>query len=505
MRPTARILVLICLSGSILGSSSAHAAVFTVDRFDDVTPIPGACTAAPNDCSLRGAIKAANIGPGNDTILVPPGLYLLTLAGNSEELNLSGDLDVFGIGEDLVIDGDDTDPPTIQQTTDDRIFDLSIAAGSVTFRDLILTGGDSPDVGGAIRSNGNGALAIERLTFRSNHAATFGGCLVRLDSSVGNAVVSDSRFENCTAGGDGGAIRFRLSPSPFQDAISRCQFVGNTAPQGGALTLDTGNFLKIEDTVFLRNQALDPTFSSGGSISMRGGSVLLNRVSIVDSKAGPASSPNAYGGAIDMLRLGTDRPSLSMVNVTISRSVAESVFSRGSAIHLSEGDLDLLHVTITESRTAGQHAIFVQGPVSAPPATVDFDSSVIDGGCASQNLVTLGSGAYNVERPWNGTTVSTCGLTNPSDVITQADLELRPPAVYGGPSGVWSQEPLPGSLLGGLVPATSCAVEDARTAPRAFLFCAAGAHEPTGLAPGPWIFADGFDSSDTGAWSAAVP
>ena len=507
MRPSARILFLGCLCGPLLGVPLARAAVFTVDRFDDVTPIAGACTAAANDCSLRGAIQRTNTNPGNDSILVPPGLYLLTVAGNGEDFNQTGDLDVFGVGEDLVIDGDDTDPPTIQQTTDDRVFDIDASAGAVTFRDLVLTGGGSPGDGGAIDSFRNDGLTIERVVFLSNHAAQFGGCVSRADSSVGNAIVTDSLFENCTADGDGGAIRFDPSPSPFQDAITRCRFVGNTAPRGGAILLTSGNFVRIEDTVFLGNQALDPVGSYGGSLHISGTSaVLMNRVSIVDSAVGPASNANAYGGAVYMTRVGAVRPSVMMVNVTISRSSAESQFARGAAIYLNEGDLDLFHVTITESRTAGQHAVFVNGPVSLPAATVDFDSSIVDGGCATFQTVTLASGAYNVEKPWNGTTVSTCGLAGASgDVLTQVDLALRPPTVYGGPAGVWSQEPLLGSPAGGLVSSTDCAVEDARTAPRSFLFCAAGAHEPTGVAPGPWIFADGFDSGDTGAWSAAVP
>ena len=38
--------------------SGAYAATYTVDRLDDATAT--ACTAAANDCSLRGAIINAN-------------------------------------------------------------------------------------------------------------------------------------------------------------------------------------------------------------------------------------------------------------------------------------------------------------------------------------------------------------------------------------------------------------------------------------------------------------
>src|SRR6185503_13437416 len=51
----------------------------TVDRTDDA-PAALLCTAAPNDCSLRGAIAFANASPAT-TINVPAGNYNLTTPG----------------------------------------------------------------------------------------------------------------------------------------------------------------------------------------------------------------------------------------------------------------------------------------------------------------------------------------------------------------------------------------------------------------------------------------
>src|SRR5436190_5937278 len=44
----------------------AYAATFTVDTTSDANL--SACTPSPNDCSLRGAITAANTASGADTI-----------------------------------------------------------------------------------------------------------------------------------------------------------------------------------------------------------------------------------------------------------------------------------------------------------------------------------------------------------------------------------------------------------------------------------------------------
>src|SRR5262249_3398662 len=54
----------------------------TVDRTDD-TAAASACTAAANDCSLRGAVSFANANPGT-TIVVPAGTYQLTISGAGE-------------------------------------------------------------------------------------------------------------------------------------------------------------------------------------------------------------------------------------------------------------------------------------------------------------------------------------------------------------------------------------------------------------------------------------
>src|SRR3972149_3257532 len=56
---------------------TARAATFDVDRTDD-NAAATACTGAANDCSLRGAIAAANALAGADDIILPAGTYTLT-------------------------------------------------------------------------------------------------------------------------------------------------------------------------------------------------------------------------------------------------------------------------------------------------------------------------------------------------------------------------------------------------------------------------------------------
>src|SRR6266496_2154490 len=84
----------LAFAASMVAPGPALAAGFTVTKTTDTND--GTCDA---DCSLREAIRAANLAPGADTINVPAGTYQLTIAnagGTNEDNNATGDLDVLG-------------------------------------------------------------------------------------------------------------------------------------------------------------------------------------------------------------------------------------------------------------------------------------------------------------------------------------------------------------------------------------------------------------------------
>src|ERR1043166_1420799 len=97
-------------------SPAAMLVSITVDRTDD-TAAASACTAAANDCSLRGAVSFATANPGT-TINVPAGTYSLSIPGGATEGfngdDSIGDLDVTGNNTAIIGAGA---PTTIIQQT----------------------------------------------------------------------------------------------------------------------------------------------------------------------------------------------------------------------------------------------------------------------------------------------------------------------------------------------------------------------------------------------------
>ena len=76
---------------------AASAAPFLVNATADAVdkdPGDGLCAATGGKCTLRAAIQETNALAGADTISLPAGTYLLTIAGSGEDAGASGDLDI---------------------------------------------------------------------------------------------------------------------------------------------------------------------------------------------------------------------------------------------------------------------------------------------------------------------------------------------------------------------------------------------------------------------------
>jgi hypothetical protein len=140
------------------GGQRAYAANFTVDTVADNAALT-ACTPSPGDCSLRGAIIAANGNvPGPpDTITLPAGTYTLSIAGTDISTNpnpATGDLD-FTSGF-VTLNGAGAASTIIDGAGIDRVLDVKPNTNSVTISGLTIRNGYSAPAAG---SSGGGFTA----------------------------------------------------------------------------------------------------------------------------------------------------------------------------------------------------------------------------------------------------------------------------------------------------------------------------------------------------------
>ncbi len=241
------IVSLLWLSFGVSSTSGATAAVITLTidtPLDSNTADVQACTSAPDDCSLRGAISKANADTGNSYILqLPAGAYTLTLIG-TEDNNISGDLDIKG---KVALEGDAATTTIINGSQLDRVVQ-AFGGASVTLRNIQITGGKAADgVSGSINGASGGGV-YNAGTLALDH------CLIT-GNAAGNGF-QGGVWENGGWGGDGGGV-FNYQ----------------------------GNLLVI-DTIVRNNQT-----GSGG----------LGGSSIPPSTSGQSGGRGGYGGGISIL------------------------------------------------------------------------------------------------------------------------------------------------------------------------------------------------------------
>jgi len=249
-------LALACLAIALATASAAAAATFQVTRTDD--PLPDRCLAG--DCSLREATLAAAESEGDDEIVLRAGRgpYELTqpdVAAEGQAEAMGGDLDVDPGG--LKISRADGRYATIDANRLDRVLDVASGSGLKLAR-LTLTGGRSPEGGGALRAAAN--LKLTRVTLRGNAALAGGGALSL------------------------GAGTTRVKASTVND---------NEAVRGGAIAVEPGARLVAINSTFAGNRST----GSGGAISAAG-PVMLNAVTVAHNVADLDADGDGSGGGL---------------------------------------------------------------------------------------------------------------------------------------------------------------------------------------------------------------
>jgi CSLREA domain-containing protein len=243
-----------------LAADTAGAAVYTPTKLADTAD--GACDV---DCSLREAVIAANARAGEDVILLSPGVYILSRAGN-ETAAASGDLNVT---DDLVLIGEGAGRTVINGNLIDRIFQIP-GGITVEIRDVTLSNGRAAGAGGAIRNEG--VLTIARSVIDGNFTVTgsagagFGGAILT-DGDGSSLTVTHSTFSNNAATGGGGAI-----------ALGGQATLDNVTISGNRSATDFGGGLYVfaDARAFLNNVTV-----TGNVAAMQGGGIYAENAAFI--------------------------------------------------------------------------------------------------------------------------------------------------------------------------------------------------------------------------------
>ena len=306
----------------------AEAATFQVSNLDDAGP-----------GSLRQAVLDANTAAGADTITFQAGLTgtILLISG---QLAIEDSVDVQGPGASvLTVSGNDSSRVFYvydsDATLDVTISGLTLTDGAgspggvvvdwgenLTLDNVVVTGGNSPTVGGGIAVlgsdspdafsftlrdsvvSGNSAMEsggalfvdetevtvlIQNSSLIANDALTGGG--IAADLLLGDVTVEQSTISGNTAGVRGGGVYAGTLYNGSSLNIRRSTISGNSAPDGGGLFVDYlyGSLL-LENSTVSGNSAVGEPGSTGGGLFIgylygEGGTAIVRHSTLANNTA----------------------------------------------------------------------------------------------------------------------------------------------------------------------------------------------------------------------------
>ena len=447
------------------------------------------CADAAGNCTLRAALAEANFTSGLQNILLPAGTFLLTIPPAIEDTVATGDLDIYDtvtlVGAGPTLTRIDANGPVIG----DRAFHLKDISGvgvSALLEGIAVVNGQVLNVNG-------GGILVE---------ATEGGGPPPLDEVTVSLILRNvevsGNFANSNAidpvtgkpiGGAGGGIYNSASLT-----LENSQILGNAAITNGG-GFYSGGVVTLTGSVVFGNTA-----EGGGGIFETGSHISTY------TNCGVVNNHAVGGGGISTRA----QVSLELLNCTIHGNTATDV---GAGIQ-NNGVVNLVYCTVTGNTSDseapnGGAALnsFANGSfrlwstlladnIVAAVATPTERNCGCTGGICSPMVQFLSLG-FNLED------IDSCALTQPEDLPnTNPGIQpllwvsplapVRPLAWNSAAIDTGDPELCPATdLRGGVRPLDGDL--DGTSA------CDIGTYEFA-----PTIFADGFESSNTAAWSLTV-
>ena len=138
-----------------------------------LAPVPAApCVRRSRRPTPTPRSAGAPAGSGDDTITLPAGTYILSIAGANDDLNQSGDLD---IRSNITINGAGAASTIVDGNATDRVLDVLFGA-AFSISNVTIRNGSVNGTGGGINVPSNGAtVTITDSVISGNQASNGGG------------------------------------------------------------------------------------------------------------------------------------------------------------------------------------------------------------------------------------------------------------------------------------------------------------------------------------------
>ncbi|MDR2328559.1 MAG: IPTL-CTERM sorting domain-containing protein [Comamonas sp.] len=287
-------------------------------------------------CTLRDAVLQANLLGGAPVIQFDPSVFSAaapqTISLTHGQISLAKSMTIQGPGADAV---------TISGGGISRVLQIEAAAQPVRVVGLTLAQGSS-NGGSAVLNHSSGLVQLQNLVL-ANNAATPGGYSSGNDALAqagsGGAVYSDgtgaleiegSTFDSNSAAQLGGGL---LVASGNTATLRGSTWVANQGDLGGSALANLGSVVQIENSTFSANASPDVA-GQGGTLFSQGQSRLV----LVNSTVAGNSSGHAGGisGAAD----GSNTPSLTLVNSIVagnSGGAGQAADIRSAELTITDG------------------------------------------------------------------------------------------------------------------------------------------------------------------------
>lgn len=398
---TAVLLFLFTLATSSTTFSAAPSATFNVNAsFDaiDTNPGNGICAVSSDlggACTLRAAVEEANLNPGADIINLPTGVYLLTIAGGTEQLNFPNvrfsDLDITDPAG-VTINGNGS---TIIHTAVPNFFNLSTAVFEVAIDAVAVIDNLIIENSAQGYRNNEGSLTITNGVVRNGRTNTSG---TTVDSSAilstGDLTVNNFAVSNMppSANAFGGTITAKGQGSNINLSNVHVTDTGDTGiGLGGTNSVAT-----------LTNSSVNGSQESG--LIITGGQVTI---------ANSTLSNNRLGG-IELFGLNNNSvPNVDIYNSTISGNLGRGgiYFFNGTGV-----TVQLNNTTITNNQGGSNGGTFAGGLTIPAEVQLSARNSIIAGNTSPVSSAdcsgTVQSQGHNLIGSTTGCTISGSTIGN---------------------------------------------------------------------------------------------